>query len=128
MWAWCALDTLIFTIVLGKPTTISSTSPSGDDVVRLHVNPEGILDTTPADSVITWPLRTSENADLSSTTAIWGSFCHHSFLFGNRARAEEWAAGREDIDILSPNDAFALARELAGALTRYELPRRRADV
>ncbi|MGH3466390.1 MAG: organomercurial lyase [Thermocrispum sp.] len=123
MWAWCAMDTLIFTIVLGKPTAIASTSPGSDETVRLHADPDGILDATPADAVITWPRRDSAAADMSSTTAIWGSFCHHSFFFGNRANAEEWAAGRDDIDILSLDDGFAVARELAGALMRYDTDR-----
>ncbi|MGH3863790.1 organomercurial lyase [Actinokineospora sp.] len=120
MWAWCAMDTLIFAALLGKQVTIESTAPGTRDVVRLHAGPDGITDADPAGAVITWPRRDSEHVDLSSTTAIWGSFCHHSFLFPSRAQAERWSAGRDDIDILPLDDGFPVARGLARALTRYD--------
>ncbi|MGQ0826541.1 MAG: organomercurial lyase [Actinomycetota bacterium] len=119
-WAWCAMDTLIFAIILDTPVTIASTVPSTRQMVRLHATPSGIVDADPADTVITHPVRTSDQVDLTSTAAIWASFCHHSFYFPTRAHAEEWAAGRDDIEILSLDEGFEVAVAEAGALMRYE--------
>lgn len=47
-------------------------------------------------------------------------FCHHNFFFPSRAAAQRWVAGRDDIGILSIDEGFAVARDIAAALTRYE--------
>ncbi|MPZ66122.1 MAG: hypothetical protein GEU83_11610 [Pseudonocardiaceae bacterium] len=120
MWAWCGMDTLIFAVVLGKHVTIESTAPGTHDVVRLHAGPDGVTDAEPADAVITWPRRDNDHVDLTSTSAIQGSFCHHSLLFPSRAHAQDWAQGRDDIDILPLEEGFTIAHEIANALLRYE--------
>jgi len=124
MWAWCAMDTLVFPIALDKHVTIESTAPRTGERVRLQASPGGVSDPYPTGAVITWPVRHSQQIDFSPAPAIWGTFCHHSFFFPSRAIAELWAAGRADIEILSPDDGFAVAQSLAGALLRYEPPRR----
>jgi len=120
MWAWCAMDTLIFAIVLDQRVAVESTSPAPGETVRLRVDPHGTLQTEPADAVVTFPARTNDQVDISSTTAIWGTFCHHSFFFGSRANAEQWAAGRTDIEILSIGEGFEIAEQLAAGFLRYE--------
>lgn len=120
LWAWCGMDTLIFAHVLGKPAAIESTAPGSADVVRLHASPLGATDLDPADAVVTQRVPSSDQVDLDTTAGIWGTFCHHNHFFPSRAHAERWAAGRTDIAILSIEDGFAVARDIAGALTRYE--------
>ncbi len=121
MWAWCALDTLVFAIILDKQITIESAAPDSNEITRLEAGPDGVSQVDPADAVITYPLRDSDQVDVSSTMAIWGTFCHHSFFFPSRGQAEQWAADRDDIEILTLDEGFALAREWAGAFwLRYE--------
>lgn len=120
MWAWCAMDTLIFAVVLNKPVTVASTAPGSGQLVRLDASPSGIIGVDPPGAVITHPVRTRDQVDLSSMTTIWGTFCHHSFFFPSRTHAEEWAAGREDIEILALDEGFDVAVAEAAALMRYE--------
>ena len=58
MWAWCALDTLIFAIVLDRQVAVESTAPGSGETVRLQAGPDGIVVTDSADAVVTWPART----------------------------------------------------------------------
>lgn len=120
MWAWCAMDTLIYPFVLDKQIAVESKAPGSGGAVRLQVSPSGIVGLDPVYAVISWPARDSDQVDMSSKAAIWGTFCHHSFFFRSRAEAELWASGRDDIVMLAMDDGFAVARELAAALLRYE--------
>lgn len=120
MWAWCAIDTLIFAILLDTTISVSSDAPGGGGTSRVEVSPAGVSGSAPDGAVITWPTRERDQVDLSSTAAIWGTFCHHSFLFPSREDAERWADGRADIEILPLDEGFAIARALAGAWSRYE--------
>jgi alkylmercury lyase len=120
MWAWCAMDTLIFAIVLDQQVAVESRSPGSGEIVRLRVDPHGILEAEPADAVVTFPARSNDQVDMSSTTAIWGTFCHHSFFFPSRAHAEQWAAGRTDVEMLPLGEGFEIAEQLAAGFLRYE--------
>lgn len=120
VWAWCGMDTLIFTHVLNKTVAIESTAPGSAELVRLQASPAGITDVTPATAVVTQRAPGRDQVDLSTTTAIWGTFCHHNHFFPSHRHAEQWAAGRDDIAILTVADGFAVARDMAIALLRYE--------
>jgi alkylmercury lyase len=125
MWAWCGVDTLIFVHILDKPTAIESTAPGSGEVVRLHATPSGITEVDPTGAVATQRVPGRDQVDLSTKNAIWSTFCHHNFFFPNRDQAQRRAAGRDDIAILSMPEAFAAARDMAGALLRYEPNRSR---
>ena len=56
---------------------------------------------------------------MASVEAIWGAFCHHILFFASREEAERWAAGRDDIEILSVDEGFALARRLSSSLLAH---------
>lgn len=120
MWAWCAIDTLIFAILLDKEITVESDAPGGRGTTRLRASRAGVSRVEPAGAVITWPTRDRDQVDISTTAGIWGTFCHHSFLFPSREDAERWAARRDDIEILSLDEGFAIAQALAGVWSRYE--------
>jgi len=53
---------------------------------------------------------TQEN--LASVPAIWNTFCRQIHFFASREEAEQWAAGRADIDILDVEQAFELGQLL----------------
>lgn len=105
--------------MLDKQITIESAAPDSPETTRLQAGPDGVAQAEPADAVITFPLRDSE-VDVGSTTAILGTWCHHSFFFPTREQAERWADGRDDVEILTLDEGFARAREFAGAWLRYE--------
>ncbi len=118
-WTWCAMDALIFTIVLNTPIAVSSTAPESGTVIRLQASSSGITEADPAEAVVTQRVPVPGQADFSTKISIWGA-CHHSFFFPNHTEAEHWAAGRDDIAILSLDDGFAAARDMAAALTPYD--------
>lgn len=119
VYAWCAMDTLIFPMVLDRPIIVASTAPDSGDIVRLRALPGAVADIHPSDAVVTWPVRTAQQVDLGSTGGIWASFCHHSFFFPYRAQAEQWAADRDNIEVLSLPDGLTVAQQLAAAWLRY---------
>jgi alkylmercury lyase len=118
LWAWCALDTLLFTRLLGRPSSIESTPPSASSTVTLTLDPHSVKTTDPAEAVITIPIRTNDEVDVSSTEAIWRTYCHHSYFFATRTDAEAWAADRDDIAIITVAEGFAIAGTMADAVLR----------
>jgi hypothetical protein len=60
-----------------------------------------------------------DRADMSSVESIWSTFCHHIYFFGTREEAEQWAAGRNDIEILPVSEGFELTRQLWSRVLRY---------
>jgi alkylmercury lyase len=116
LWAWCAEDTLFYPVVLDQAATIASASPVSGELTRLRVSPTQVEEVSPAEAVVSLPVVDPDGADLSSVNAIWNTFCHHSFFFPSRAEAEQWAAGREDIEIVPVEEGFAIGRLLAARM------------
>ena len=57
--------------------------------------------------------------DVSSIEAVWGAFCHQVYFFASRQEAERWASGKEDIEILTVEEAYALGRMAFSELNSY---------
>lgn len=116
IWAWCAEDTLFYPVALGQTATIESASPLSGELTRLRVSPTRVENVMPDGAVVSLPVVDPDEADLSSVNAIWSTFCHHSFFFATRKEAEQWAKGREDIEIVSVEEGFAIGRQLAARM------------
>lgn len=121
---WCAMDTMIFAVVLGRTLLVESTAPGTDQTVRLTATPHGPDHIDPAGAVITWPRRSKTEVDLGSVSGILATLCNHSLFFADRAQAEQWASGRDDIAILPIQDGFAIARAVADSFLRYRQEQR----
>ena len=117
MSTWCAEDTLFLPAMLGRTATVESESPLSKETVRVTVSPEGVQTSQPADAVITIVVPTE--TDMSSVAAIWMTFCHHIFFFSSRSEAEQWASGRDDIDILSLEEGYELGQQLWSNVLPY---------
>lgn len=113
--AWCAMDTLFLPTLLGETATIESQSPVSKETVKVTVSPHGVEQLHPAQAVVSL-IVPKDFDDLKSPEAVWGSFCHHVFFFVSREEAEGWAGGREDIEILSVAEGFALGKELCSSV------------
>ena len=114
--AWCAADTLFLPAVLGRSATVESPSPVSGQPIRLRVSPERVEEVSPAGTVVSIVIVDPAAADVGSVEAIWGTFCHQIFFFASREEAERWAAGREDIEILSVDEGFEVGRQRAAWL------------
>ncbi len=52
---------------------------------------------------------------MGSVEAIWGSFYQYIF-FASREEAERWASGRDDVEIISVDEAYELGRQSSSRL------------
>jgi alkylmercury lyase len=109
LYAWCALDTLLFPIWLGCEARISSSCPATGIPVHLIVTPQGIVQLDPASAVLSVRMPPG----LASYCNIREAFCVHSLFFANRQAAATWQASHPDGQVLSLEEAFLLGQQLA---------------
>lgn len=103
----CAMDALLLALLTGRPVTVRSRSPLGQDVT-LEVTPETVTANVP-EAVVSFGLARTDRGDVRQ------SVCPYLNVFPSRAAYERWAAATpEAVTIpLSLAQAFALARALA---------------
>ena len=111
MSAWCAEDTLFLPALLGQTAMIESTSPLSRAPVRLTVSPDGVTKVSPPEAVLSIAVGEGDKR-LTSVEAIWTTFCQNIHFFATREEAVRWAAGRDDIAILTPDQGYELGRQL----------------
>lgn len=112
MSTWCAEDTLLLPALLGQTATIESTSPLSREPVRLMVAPDGVRSVNPPGAVVSIPIVDPGDTTLESVEAIWTTFCRQIHFFASRQEAARWAAGRDDMAILTPDEGYRLGRRL----------------
>ncbi len=105
LYTWCALDTLIFPVIIDRPATIESTSPTSGGTVRVTATPAGVNAVEPATAVVS--LVNPE--DLSS---IRSSFCNQVHYFTSAEDAQPWLEAHPGGEILPVADAYRLATDL----------------
>jgi alkylmercury lyase len=105
--------------VLDRTARVESVSPVSKEKVRLTVSPQGVEEVDSAGAVLSIVIVDPDDADMGSVEAIWGTFCHHLFFFASREEAERWAAGRDDIEILSVEEAYELVRLVSSRFVAY---------
>jgi alkylmercury lyase len=119
MFTWCAGDALFVPAELGRTATVESKSPVSRERVRLKVSPQGVEEVHPVGAVVSIVIVDPDQANMGSVEAIWGTFCHHIFFFAAREEARRWAAGRDDIEILSVEEAYQLVRLFPSTFLAY---------
>jgi alkylmercury lyase len=110
--AWCALDTLFLPTLLGQSAAIESTAPGTGERVRLRVSPERVEAVSPADAAMTFVLVDLDQDAMRTVEAVWAAFCTHVHFFASPVAAECWAAGRDDLAVLSVEEGFALGQDV----------------
>lgn len=105
LYTWCALDTLIFPVVIDKAAAIESTSPTSGGTVRVTATPTGVTAVEPATAVVS--LVNPE--DLSS---IRSSFCNQVHYFTSAEDAQPWLDAHPGGEVLPVADAYLLAADL----------------
>ena len=107
LYAWCALDTLMFPALIGQTARVSSHCAATGAPVSLTVSPNEIRDIAPTDAAVSLVLP-QETADIRQ------SFCCHVHFFASVPTAEDWASkhqGLEGLAIVSVHEAFGLGQE-----------------
>ncbi|MDF5581134.1 organomercurial lyase MerB, partial [Vibrio parahaemolyticus] len=85
LYAWCALDTLIFPALIGRTARVSSHCAATGAPVSLTVSPSEIQAVEPAGMAVSLVLP-QEAADVRQ------SFCCHVHFFASVPTAEDWAS------------------------------------
>ena len=116
---WCAWDALFLPPILNETVTIESDSPETGQTVQLKVSPHQVEDCRPAGAVVTIVNLDPSVHDADSVNAIWSNFCHQVYFFPSRTEADQWATGRDNINVLTVDEAFELGKQAFSKLLGY---------
>jgi alkylmercury lyase len=108
LYTWCALDTFLYTALLGQPSQVVSRCPVTARPIRLAMTPEGIAEMNPASTVISLVIPGGSVADCRRS-----AFCNHGHFFVSAEAGTTWLHDHPNGIILSIADAHRLGRLLA---------------
>ncbi len=106
LFAWCALDTLMYPVLLGRPASIESPCRGTGEPVRVEATPTGIKTVEPPSAVVS----VVEPKDVAN---IRGVFCENVHFFASPEAASRWLEKNPEAIILPVEDAFRLGRLIA---------------
>ena len=119
MKTWFAWDTLFIPLLLNETATVTSESPATKKLVRVTVSPDGVKETDPEDAIVSVVVLDPDKGEIGSVEEAWSQFCHQVYFFASREEAEEWTANRNDIEILTVDEAFELGRRAWVSVLAY---------
>lgn len=103
LYVWCALDTLLFSILLKRAARISSPCHATGSPVQMTVEPTAVTSAEPASAVIS--IVTPEGP-----TSIRTAFCENVHYFVSADAARDWLSRHPDAELLPVAEAFAVSR------------------
>lgn len=124
LWAWCAVDSLLYAELFGEAVEIETRDPETDHVNRLTVSPTRIEAVEPTGIVVS--MVPPQTADFTSNPRLRASACNVMYFFASRASAERWQAKHPETVLISLDEAFAFAKRSNAHVFGTELARRRA--
>ena len=116
---WCAEDTLFLPSMLKQTATVESVSPLSKEIIHVTVSPQQVDSVSPADAVLSIVIVSPTEQHMASVEAIWNTFCRQIHFFTSVKQAEQWAAGRDDIEIVTVHEAFQLGQQLWSRVLAY---------
>jgi alkylmercury lyase len=109
LFAWCALDALLFPVLLGRPASIESPCRGTGEPVRIEVRPAGIEAAEPPSAVVSVVVA----QDLASVRSVG---CNNTHFFSSPEAASRWFEKYPEATIVPVEDAFRLGQLLAEGL------------
>jgi alkylmercury lyase len=106
LFAWCATDTLMVPVVLGRPALVESTCPQTGQAIRIELTPDSVELVDPPEAVMTAVRPRSQLADVRSAT------CAHGHFFSSIAATAAWTEAHPDGHIYPVDEAFRLDRQV----------------
>jgi alkylmercury lyase len=106
LFAWCATDTLMVPVVLGRPALVESTCPQTGQAIRIELTPDGVQRVDPPTAVMTAVRPRGQLADLRSDT------CAHGHFFSTIAATAAWTDAHPDGHCYPVEEAFRLDRHV----------------
>ena len=116
---WCAWDTLFLPALLKRTAGIVSFSPRRKKEVRVTVSPAQVEWAYPTTAVVSIMNPGIGAQHTSSVEGIWSNFCRQGYFFPDEEEAEEWAEDKENISILSVEEAYELGNRTFSTLLAY---------
>ena len=109
LYTWCALDTFMYTALLGQPSEVVSHCPVTARPIMLSMTPQGVAELSPTASVISMVIPDGSISDCRRS-----AFCNHGHFFASAEAGATWLNDRPNGIILSMSDAHRLGQLLAG--------------
>ena len=120
LFAWCALDALLFPVILGRPASIESPCRGTGDPVHIEVTPTGIEAVEPPSAVVS----IVATRDLASVRSLG---CDNAHFFCSPEAASRWLEKHLQATVLSVEESFQLGRSIAEGLLDISRPDRSED-
>jgi alkylmercury lyase len=108
LYTWCALDALMFPVLIGETARVLSRCRATAVSVSLTVTPDGVRDVDPTGAVVSLPL-------LEAAPNIRTSFCCHVNFYASASAAHRSVEPRAEV--ISVADGFRLGRLIVDQLT-----------
>jgi len=110
LYTWCALDTLFFPAVIGRPADIESPCAATGIPIKLTVDPlAGVSALDPSTAVVS--IVTPEQM-----SSVRTAFCNPGRFFATPDAAREWQGKHSGMEVLSVIDAYRASRPLSEML------------
>ena len=110
LYTWCALDTLFFPAVIGRPARIESPCAATGIPIRLAVDPMvGVSALDPSTAVVS--IVTPEHM-----SSVRTAFCNPGRFFATADGARDWQREHPGMELLSVVDAHRASRPLSEML------------
>lgn len=120
LYTWCALDTLMYPVVLRRSFAVASPCRQTGELVKVRVSPQGVDDVSPGSAVVSIVVP-------EDVTDVRASFCNSVHYFASEEAASPWLERHPEGLILSAEDAFTVGalrnEEISGSSTRPLLTR-----
>jgi alkylmercury lyase len=120
LFAWCALDALLFPVLLGQPASIESPCRGTGEPVHIEVTPAGIETVEPPSAVVSIVAA----GDLATVRSVG---CNNTHFFSSPEAASRWLEKHPEATILPAEDAFRLGRLIAEGLLEISWSAEPAD-
>jgi alkylmercury lyase len=109
LFAWCALDALLFPAVLRRPASIESPCRGTGDLMHIEVTPAGIEAAEPSSAVVSIVAA----RDLATVRSVG---CNNTHFLRSPEAASRWLERHPDATILPAEDTFQLGGLIAEGL------------
>jgi alkylmercury lyase len=106
LFAWCATDTLMVPVILGRPALVESTCPRTGEAIRIELTPDRVERVDPPDAVMSAVRPRGRLEDVRSAT------CVHGHFFSSIAATAAWGDAHPDGHVYPVEEAFRLDREV----------------
>ena len=105
LYAWCALDTLLFPTLIGRVARITSSCAATGAPVRLIATPEGVENVDPPGAVVSLVVP-------KASPDVRGVFCCLVRFFASADAAKDWLALHPGAQVLPVTEAYQVGKEI----------------